>query len=107
MKGGNVRKSVNCKIQGVWSWGDTGFDTVHLYVSVKPNSEFSFCKKFLNLVNNVNCNTITVKYFAEVKGTQNSITAYFEANGFRYYIDITTYGDTEGKLNFYVSLLTN
>lgn len=86
---------------------DTGFDTVQLYVVVKPNSEFDFCEGFSNLTQMIECNKIFVNYYVTPKGTQSSITAYFEAKGYRYYIEITTYGVVEEKLNFYVNLLVN
>ena len=86
---------------------DTGFDTVQLYVVIKQNSEFDFCERFSNLTDTIECDGIAVKHFVDEKGNQTSITAYFEAKGFKYYIDITTYGTVEGKLNFYVNLLAN
>ena len=86
---------------------DTGFDTVQLYVVVKPNSEFDFCEGFSNLTQMNECNKIIVNYYVTPKGTQSSITAYFEAKGYRYYMEITAYGVVEEKLNFYVNLLAN
>jgi len=87
--------------------GDTGFDTVQLYVVIKPNSEFDFCERFSNLINSIECKTIAVSYSVMSKVNQNSIMACFNANGFKYYLDISTDGDIEEKLNFYVNLLAN
>lgn len=86
---------------------DTGFDTIQLYVVIKPNSEFDFCERFSNLINSIECKTIAVSYGVMSKVNQNSIMACFNANGFKYYLDISTDGDIEEKLNFYVNLLAN
>lgn len=83
-----------------------GFDKIELRVAVLKNAEFDFEQNYTNLLMEVNVDNIKVVYSVIYDTMNNIIRMKFEHNGFKYYLEITTTGDVEETVKFYVSLLT-
>lgn len=83
-----------------------GFDNVLLYVAVLKNAEFDFEQNYLDLLTELEINNKKIVY-AVIHDTMSSIIRMkFEHNGYKYYLQITSGGDVEETIKFYVSLLT-
>lgn len=85
---------------------ENGFDQVLLYVAVLKHASFDFEKDYVDLIEKSTINNIEVIYVSENQFSENKIKAKFDHNDYRYYLEITTGGNVEEKINFYVSLLT-
>ena len=85
---------------------ENGFDEVLLYVVVLKNAEFDFEQNYKDLLTEVKVNNINAVYKSQNKTLNNIIKMFFEYNGGKYYLEITTTGDVEETVKFYVSLLT-
>lgn len=85
---------------------ENGFDEVLLYVVVLKNAKFDFEQSYTDLLMEVTVDNIKVVY-SVIYDTMNSIIRMkFEHNGYKYYLEITSGGDVEETVKFYVSLLT-
>lgn len=84
---------------------DAGFDQVKLYIVVMKNAEFVFSNNFKELNNEYVVNDVIVKYSSEFQMERNTIKVYFKHGETEYYINITTYGDVEAKIDYYVKQL--
>ena len=85
---------------------ENGFDEVLLYVVVLKNAEFDFEQSYMDLVTELEVNSIKINYIGLEVSLNNIIRMKFEHNGYKYYLDITSGGDVEETVKFYVSLLT-
>ena len=85
---------------------ENGFDEVLLYVVVLKNAEFDFEQSYMDLVTELEVNSIKINYIGLEVSLNNIIRMKFEHNGYKYYLDITSGGDVEETIKFYVSLLT-
>lgn len=85
---------------------NNGFDKIELRVAVLKNAEFDFEQNYKDLLTEVKVNNINAVYKSQNKTLNNIIKMFFEYNGGKYYLEITTTGDVEETVKFYVSLLT-
>lgn len=83
-----------------------GFDKIELRVAVLKNAEFDFEQSYTDLLTEFNVDNIKVNYMSLEKSMNKIIRMKFEHNGYKYYLDITSGGDVEETIKFYVSLLT-
>jgi len=86
--------------------GNNGFDQIQYHVAVLKHASFDFEKDYVDLLEKLTINNIEVTYVNKPNLSDCTIKAKFEHNDYRYYLEITTGGNVEEKINFYVSLLT-
>ncbi len=85
---------------------NNGFDQIELRVAVLKNAQFDFEQSYMDLVTELEVNSIKINYIGLEVSLSNIIRMKFEHNGYKYYLEITSGGDVEETIKFYVSLLT-
>ena len=98
-------KELGYLIQNGFYISDAGFDQVKLFIVIAQNSKFSFANNFKELNNECEINGSLVRFDSEFKMNQNIIKVWFKHGETEYYINITTYGDVEAKIDYYVKQL--
>ena len=83
-----------------------GFEKVVMYVVVLKNAKFDFEQSYTDLLTELEVNNIKIVYAISNDSLSNIIKMKFEYNGYKYYLQITSGGDVEETIKFYVSLLT-
>ena len=84
----------------------TGVDNVILFVAVLKNAKFDFEQNYVALLTELEVGRIKVVYNAFDNFSSKIIKVRFEYNNCKYYLEITSGGDVEETIKFYVSLLT-
>lgn len=85
---------------------NAGFDQIELRVAVLKNARFDFEQNYVELLTELEVGRIKVVYNALDNFSSKTIEVRFEYNNCKYYLEITSGGDVEETIKFYVSLLT-